>query len=141
MSTPCRFETLRAQLQIPGIDSLSSHEIANKINVTFLEPMQTYQSIDPIHLLNQSQTCPRSRSKLFHLYCRNYLTKHLVLMASQTGFLKNILFVISSVAPLLINVFLPLGNWKLANIIPVPKQSPVQDVNNHLRPISLTSYF
>ena len=29
-------------------------------------------------------------------------------------------------------------SWKLANIIPVPKQSPVYDVNNHLRPISLT---
>ena len=32
----------------------------------------------------------------------------------------------------------PISSWKLANIIPVPKQSPVQDVNNHLRPISLT---
>ena len=47
MSTPCGFETLRAQLQIPGTDSLSPHEIANMINLAFLEPMQTYQSIDP----------------------------------------------------------------------------------------------
>ena len=30
------------------------------------------------------------------------------------------------------------SSWKLANIIPVPKQSPVQDVNNHLCSISLT---
>ena len=43
----CGFETLCAQLQIPGTDSLSPHEIANMINVAFLEPMQTYQSIDP----------------------------------------------------------------------------------------------
>ena len=32
MSTPCGFKTLCAQLQIPGTDSLSSHEIANMIN-------------------------------------------------------------------------------------------------------------
>jgi hypothetical protein len=31
----------------PGIDSLSPHEIAAMINTAFLEPMQTYQSIDP----------------------------------------------------------------------------------------------
>ena len=28
--------------------------------------------------------------------------------------------------------------WKEANVIPVPKQKPVKDINNHLRPISLT---
>lgn len=29
-------------------------------------------------------------------------------------------------------------SWKMANIVPVPKQNPVRDVNKHLRPISLT---
>ena len=28
--------------------------------------------------------------------------------------------------------------WKEANVIAVPKQKPVKDINNHLRPISLT---
>ena len=28
--------------------------------------------------------------------------------------------------------------WKEANVIPVPKQRPIKDVNKHLRPISLT---
>ena len=32
---------------------------------------------------------------------------------------------------------LPLS-WKMADIVPVPKQKPVTDVNKHLRPISLT---
>ena len=32
---------------------------------------------------------------------------------------------------------LPLS-WKEADIVPVPKQRPIQDVNKHLRPISLT---
>ena len=29
-------------------------------------------------------------------------------------------------------------SWKEADIIPIPKQKPVKDVNKHLRPISLT---
>ena len=28
--------------------------------------------------------------------------------------------------------------WKEADVVPVPKQRPVQDINKHLRPISLT---
>ena len=47
LATPCGSESLRSQLQIPSIDSLSPHEIAAMINASFLEPMQTYQSIDP----------------------------------------------------------------------------------------------
>ena len=47
MATPCTSEALRAQLQMPGTDSLSPHEIANMINMAFLEPMQTYQIIEP----------------------------------------------------------------------------------------------
>ena len=30
------------------------------------------------------------------------------------------------------------SSWKLANVIPLPKQKPVTDLNRHLRPISLT---
>ena len=29
-------------------------------------------------------------------------------------------------------------DWKCANVTPVPKESPVRDINKHLRPISLT---
>ena len=29
-------------------------------------------------------------------------------------------------------------SWKMADIVPVPKENPVRDVNKHLRPISLT---
>ena len=29
-------------------------------------------------------------------------------------------------------------SWKYANIIPIPKEKPVREVNRHLRPISLT---
>lgn len=29
--------------------------------------------------------------------------------------------------------------WKRANVIPIPKEKPVRDINCHLRPISLTS--
>ena len=29
-------------------------------------------------------------------------------------------------------------SWKSADIVPIPKQKPIRDVNKHLRPISLT---
>ena len=33
---------------------------------------------------------------------------------------------------------LPLS-WKSADVVPIPKEKPVRDINRHLRPISLTS--
>ena len=30
------------------------------------------------------------------------------------------------------------SSWKRADVVPVPKQKPVEDINKHLRPISLT---
>ena len=30
-------------------------------------------------------------------------------------------------------------SWKYADVIPLPKQKPITDINKHLRPISLTS--
>ena len=30
------------------------------------------------------------------------------------------------------------SSWKEADVVPVPKQRPVQDINKHLRPICLT---
>ena len=30
-------------------------------------------------------------------------------------------------------------SWKLANVVPIPKSTPVQHINQHLRPVSLTS--
>ena len=29
-------------------------------------------------------------------------------------------------------------SWKEADVVPVPKQRPINDINKHLRPISLT---
>ena len=142
MSTPCDFETLRAQLQIPGIDSLSSHEIANMINVTFLEPMQAYQSIDlppPFESIpDLSQVSIEAVSSILKKLPHkapgpdgipNWIPKEYALILSDP---------IYHIIRFSLTDQCPPSSWKLANIIPVPKQSPVQDVNNHLRPISLT---
>ena len=32
---------------------------------------------------------------------------------------------------------LPLA-WKMADVVPIPKVKPVEDISKHLRPISLT---
>ena len=104
-----------------GIDSLSSHEIANMINVKFLEPMQTYQSIDPpppfesIPDLSQIsvEAVLSILKKLPHKApgpdgIPNWILKEYALILL-------ILFVTSFVAPLLINVFLLLGNWLISS--------------------------
>ena len=139
MSTPCGFETLRAQLQIPGTDSLSPHEIANMINVAFLEPMQYIKAFDPPppfesipHLSQISVEASSTLKKLPHEApdpngILNWILKEYALILSDP--------ICHIIRCSLADQCLPFL-WKLANIIPVPKQSPVQDVNNHLR-----SYF
>ena len=142
MATPCGSETLRTQLQIPGTDSLSPHEIANMMKVTFLEPMQTYQSIDPPppfeSIPDLSQVSVEAVSsilkKLPHKVpgpdgIPNWILKEYALILSDP--------ICHIIHCSLVDQYLP-SSWQLANIITVPKQSPVQDVNSHLRPISLT---
>ena len=34
-----------------------------------------------------------------------------------------------------------LSQWKVADVIPIPKSHPVQDINNDIRPISLTASY
>ena len=34
--------------------------------------------------------------------------------------------------------YVPLG-WKLANVVPLPKQNPPRDITSDIRPISLTA--
>ena len=142
MSTPCGFEALRAQLQIPGTHSLSPHEIANMINVAFLEPMQTYQSIDPPPPFESIPDLPQISVEAVSSILKKLPHKAPGPDGIPNWILKEYALILSDpichiIRCSLADQCLPFS-WKLANIIPEPKQSPVQDVNNHLRPISLT---
>ena len=142
MSTPCGFETLRTQLQIPGTDSLSPHEIANMINVAFLEPMQTYQSIDPPPPFESIPDLSQILVEAISSVLKKLPNKAPGPDGISYWILKEYALILSDpichiIGFSLADQCLPFS-WKLANIIPVLKQSPVQDVNNHLRPISVT---
>ena len=63
-------------------------------------------------------------------------------MASLVGFLKKTRIILEQPIANIINIsysetHLPLS-WKSADVVPIPKEKPVRDINCHLRPISVT---
>ena len=140
MATPCGSESLRSQLQIPGIDSLSPHEIAAMINAAFLEPMQTYQSIDPPPPFESNSELPQILAEAVSSVLRNLAHKAPGPDGIPNWILKEYAMILSNPTCHVLNCSFAdqglLSSWKLADVIPVPKQSPVEE--NHLRPISLT---
>ena len=112
--------SLRSTLQVEGYDRLSDREVANAINSAFLEPMNVFVSLESIPPFEEeSEVLIVSEAAV-----SSALKKLNPLKASGPD-----------------NSFaeqrLPTA-WKLADVVPVPKQKPVEDVNKHLRPISLT---
>ena len=112
------------------------------INTAFLEPMQTYQSIDPPPPFESNTELPQISIEAVSSVLRNLPHKAPGPDGIPNWILKEYAMILSDPICHVINCSfanqsLP-SSWKLADVIPVPKQSPVEDVNNHLRPISLT---
>ena len=121
MSTPCGFETPRPQLQIPVTDSLSPHEPP--------PPFGSIPDLSQISVEAVSSVLNKLPHKPGPDGISNWILKEYALILSDP--------ICHIICCSLADQCLPFS-WKLANIMPVPKQSPVQDVNNHVRPISLT---
>ena len=129
-------------------DSLSSNpeNLANLINRAFLAPMSNFNPLPS----TRSQT---TIEEDLHDFCTTEFSvfkKLAMLNSSKTGGPDGIpSWVLKENADLLAA---PISNilnssfketrvpqsWKYANIISIPKEKPVRDVNKHLRPISLT---
>ena len=137
-------EDLISQLaHIQCNDDLSSLDIANLINDSFLEPMNSFQCLhhpppfeinsEVVHVSEQSM-----QSALMKLNPRkacgvdgipNWLLKEYAeILAYPVSVIVNSSFAEQE---------LPQA-WKLADVVPVPKSKPITDINKHLRPISLT---
>ena len=144
---------LQSQLQIDNIDHLSSTEIADLINVTFLEPMKSYRPLCTEGLSTLYQAIPADPPSVVTSLTTpiSGLTKLKNLVSSKAPgsdsipnwILKSYAEIIASPISNLLNASfheqsLPLS-WKKANITPIPKKKPVREINRHLRPISLTS--
>ena len=123
-----------------------SAHIANLINNAFFEPMQSYHPIESLPPFNDDQD-PIDITEVAVCLPLQKLNPH---KASGSDGLPNWLLKeyavvladpIRSVLDSTFNEQKLPSSWKLANVIPLPKQKPVTDLNRHLRPISLTPSF
>ena len=118
--------------------------LANEINLAFLEPQKNYFKLSSTWKINTlSHQIPSVTAEM--------ITKQLRSISSYKAagpdnipswVLKDFADILAlSVSMLIYESFkkeqLPLI-WKCANIIPLPKRSTVSDINTDLRPISLT---
>lgn len=135
-------ECLLSNLRVgDSFENSSDVEIANAINTAFLEPMEPYE---PLHVISTnvddvfSITEPAVLSALLKLDPRkaagpdgigNWLLREYADILAQPF--------TSTLNASFRDQRLPTS-WKLADVVPLPKQKPVEDLSKHLRPISLT---
>jgi len=130
-------------LQVDGISQLHEHDIANLINTTFLEPMKPFQKMQPLPP-SDDDTTPLILTEDVVL---STLAKLSPKKASGPDGIPT--WVLKEYADILADPITAILNssfseqrcpspWKMANIVPIPKQKPVTDINKHLRPVSLT---
>ena len=136
-------DTVTSCLQIEGTEGLSEYNIANMINTTFVEPLESFRRLEFVPTLEAESmlfTIPESAifSALLKLNPRkaagpdeipNWLLKDYAdILPYPVSSIMNCSFAENSLPPA----------WKMANIVPIPKVKPVEDISKHLRPFSLT---
>ena len=136
-------DTIISSLQVEGTDGLSEQNIANMINAAFVEPLESFQRLESVPTPEEGSTpliIPESAilSALEKLNPRkaagpdeipNWLLKaYADIFAYPVSMIINCSFAENR---------LPLA-WKMADVVPIPKVKPVEDISKHLRPISLT---
>ena len=141
MTLASNSDSLLTNLQIESSDRLSEQDIANLINSAFLEPMKSFQRLESVPSNSEDLsplTLPEpavlsALKKLNPLKAAgpdgvtNWLSKEYVeILACPVTSVLNSSFAEQRCPP----------SWKMADVVPVPKQKPVTDINNHLRPIS-----
>jgi hypothetical protein len=134
------------QIQVESIENLSKVELAEAINKAFLDPLEEYRSPQPLNRLpvEESAVYP----KVSELQVQVALAKLNPSKACgpddiPTWLLKEYAILLAYPVSKIINssfreMKLP-SIWKVANVIPLPKVKHVENLNKHLRPISLTA--
>ena len=135
--------SLLTNLQFESSDRLSEQDIANLINSAFLEPTKSFQRLKSVPPNSEDLSPltlpePAVLSALKKLNPQkvagpdgvpNWLLKEYAeILARPVTSVLNSSFAEQRCPP----------SWKMADVVPVPKQKPVTDINKHLRPISLT---
>ena len=150
VSSASTFSHLIAPSREPNSQSQSLPDLANTINQTFLSPMEHFQppcSTTPLPIT----TCnSESMSSALVITESQVFTKLVSIKSSKApgpdsipGWLlkENACALAEPISEILTSSYyenkLP-SSWKMADVSPIPKQKPVQDISKHLRPISLT---
>lgn len=138
------FKALRQGEEFTGTSKV---EVANQINDSFLSPMAGFTPLTPGYYVS----LPNAKNVLPIKVSPEEVFKKLTKLNSKkahgpdgipTWVLKeNADLFESIVADILNSTFRELHvppSWKEADIVAIPKTQPIHDINNHLRPISLT---
>ncbi len=122
-------QDLISQLNIQDLTDLPPQDIANKINEAFLEPMQPFRRL---------RRAPITDEVPSEFVSESYVLNELRRLFQQGLWLR---WHPNPITSILNSSFaeqrLP-APWKNADVIPVPKEKPINDIKNQLRPISLT---
>lgn len=135
-------DSLLSSLHLDG--DLSNLEIANQINSAFLTPMEMFQPLEPAVPTNEDDPFVFTLSEPAVLAALKQLNPR---KAAGPDCIPN--WLLREYAEVLVEPVTTILNssyreqklpktWKLANVVPLPKQKPIEDLSKHLRPISLT---
>ena len=141
-------EELMRSLQHISEESLNALDLANLINDTFLSPMQDFTplSAESFQLLQDHSTEQPFVISTHAVYLQ-LLSINLRKAFGPNGvpawlLKENADLLFDTISDIINSSFaerrLP-PSWESADTMPIPKQKPIQDVNKHLLPISLTS--
>ena len=132
----------------------STSDLANTINQAFLSSMNSFSplppdfSVNPITCSNCTNPAPEPVVSTYSVFKKLSTLNSSKAQGSDgiplpAWLLKEYAGLFAEPVRDILNYSYREGHlpqsWKEADIIPVPKQKPIKDINKHLRPISLTS--
>ncbi len=136
-----------SQIQVESLENLSKVELADAINKAFLDPLEEYRLPQPLNRLpveEESALYP----KVSELQVQVALAKINPSKPCGPGEIPNWLlkeyamllaYPVSKIINSSFNEMKLPSIWKVANVIPLPKVKPVENLTKLLRPISLTA--
>ena len=142
MSSLSGSQDLTSQLNIQDFVDLSPQVIANKINQAFLEPMQPFRPLECSPVTDEVPsvlvTEPYVLNELRCLTCNKATGSNGI----SNWLLKEYADILSYPITSVLNSSFAEQRlptlWKNADVIPVPRKKPINDIKNQLRPICLT---
>ena len=150
VSSASTFSHLIAPSREPNSQSQSLLDLANTINQTFLSPMEQFQPLCPTTPPPITTCNSESMSSALVITESQVFTKLVSIKSSKApgpdsipGWLlkENACALAEPISEILSSSYyenkLP-SSRKMADVSPIPKQKPVQDISKHPRPISLT---